>query len=626
MIRRRRNPWPAGVYATLYEASSDALAPWMLRFEDEVKEVIARAFNVGESKTLPVLDVSDGIVLRDTDRSQNEIIKGAPLRFQWSRAYRFWFVPRSKDKVVSNYTVRNLTDYFLKAGMPVRVVGWAEKQAEAEEEVEVAQATGPSLASMLTQATGNLSSDVWQHQPYVQRYEADARTALGFLPPGFRIQRRTSSRYGQVFVFVDREGRLLTQPDFERLGGKERAEAHIAAQRGAAIEQAETEAEAKAREEASLLEAARGWTGPQGLKVWQIESRAFRSIMGIEQPHIGEISGLQYARMSDRAKRAYDEKRQREWSASAAGAERWQRMVEALALAGDITPTTEGISPEARSVVLSATQGRRAQEIAAEQAKAERDRQRAVAAAASVARTEQRMSVEDRVSEIQNAVTRGIRRETRATGKSGGMIAIGDARVRLTIVGKPSGEGAWGLDFDPYRHSRSGDRTSATGSFTESDTAETVARAIFDALNVAFPPPEASADYLGQAKRAKSVFGATKKTGRADDMHLTIPTVYADVDVTLITTPKGYKVYSGHFYSHHSRAPIAVAEGMPPVHALTHVAAATREWAYRYGEMQAEVERLETVLRGMLYTSEPERWRAVRDELDAAKKALAELR
>lgn len=55
--------------------------------------------------------------------------------------------------------------------------------------------------------------------------------------------------------------------------------------------------------------------------VWQLSRDAYQAHKGVHRPWIAEISPMQYAGLSKRARQEYDAKRSREWDASAACAQ-----------------------------------------------------------------------------------------------------------------------------------------------------------------------------------------------------------------------------------------------------------------------------------------------------------------
>ena len=88
--------------------------------------------------------------------------------------------------------------------------------------------------------------------------------------------------------------------------------------------------------------------------VWEITSSMYRARRGIHQPHIGEISGVQYGRMSGAARRRYDTKRHEEWETSAQGARAWEQEVIDAFNRGEFDLDDPEVDREARSVILSA--------------------------------------------------------------------------------------------------------------------------------------------------------------------------------------------------------------------------------------------------------------------------------
>lgn len=52
------------------------------------------------------------------------------------------------------------------------------------------------------------------------------------------------------------------------------------------------------------------------IDVWKLTRDGFQARAGVHRPHIAEISPMQYAHLSGRARREYDVKRSREWQAS----------------------------------------------------------------------------------------------------------------------------------------------------------------------------------------------------------------------------------------------------------------------------------------------------------------------
>jgi hypothetical protein len=76
---------------------------------------------------------------------------------------------------------------------------------------------------------------------------------------------------------------------------------------------------------------------------WTMDDQLYQIRMGVEQPHIMEISPYQYARMSGAAKRRYGAQRSQEWDASSACKVQWHERVMAAFDAGTFTLETEGV-------------------------------------------------------------------------------------------------------------------------------------------------------------------------------------------------------------------------------------------------------------------------------------------
>lgn len=100
--------------------------------------------------------------------------------------------------------------------------------------------------------------------------------------------------------------------------------------------------------------------------IWEISPSQYLAATGVKQPWIMEISELQYARMSQRAKDEYDKKRRGEWQASADAAEQWRQLVIRAYAEGLVTPKTPGVSREARDVMWSVEVARGEAQRAAE--------------------------------------------------------------------------------------------------------------------------------------------------------------------------------------------------------------------------------------------------------------------
>lgn len=342
-----------------------------------------------------------------------------------------------------------------------------------EEKPDAPEATGPTLAEAKT-SNGQISAFALDKRDlYYQRYREQADKVISYLPSGFTMERR-DSKHGQIYVFLDSKDRLLTRADYARFGAPEKESAEIEAAREEvekrqAVERARDERIAEAQ-----LESARNWN-LNGRKIYELTSDEYEGAMGVDRPYIGEISGLQYSRMSGRARRAYDEKRRGEWARSAGVGSAWRRKVEQLALAGDIDMSTPGLSDEARGVVAQVESLRAAKE--AERARVEKARRKELAATAATRRPERALEAENRAKEIRNLVSRGTKRETGAvnvslSGFSRGFVRFPNGRVvNLGITNRD-----WGL------YNTLSGKVYAEGEFTDQDSPESVAQSIYAAL------------------------------------------------------------------------------------------------------------------------------------------------
>jgi hypothetical protein len=90
---------------------------------------------------------------------------------------------------------------------------------------------------------------------------------------------------------------------------------------------------------------------PTGKEPWEMSASLYQIKKGVEQPHIGEIAPSQYARLSKRQKKVYDEKRRKEWDASMAVKQEWKEKVIEAYDKGVITPETKGIHEDAKSLI-----------------------------------------------------------------------------------------------------------------------------------------------------------------------------------------------------------------------------------------------------------------------------------
>jgi hypothetical protein len=94
-------------------------------------------------------------------------------------------------------------------------------------------------------------------------------------------------------------------------------------------------------------------------KVWTIGVQAWQALEGVHQPWICEISPMQFAHMSKRAKAQYEEKRHREWQASSDCKTRYREAVVAAFDRGEFTLETPDVHPDASERVFWALRDRR---------------------------------------------------------------------------------------------------------------------------------------------------------------------------------------------------------------------------------------------------------------------------
>jgi hypothetical protein len=86
--------------------------------------------------------------------------------------------------------------------------------------------------------------------------------------------------------------------------------------------------------------------------LWTMSPSAYLAIMGVKEPHIMEISPVQLARMSKRARREYDAKRHKEWNASGEAKQKWRQGVIDAYEAGKVSLDDPKLHPEAKSAIL----------------------------------------------------------------------------------------------------------------------------------------------------------------------------------------------------------------------------------------------------------------------------------
>lgn len=85
---------------------------------------------------------------------------------------------------------------------------------------------------------------------------------------------------------------------------------------------------------------------------WAMNAREYQRIMGVHEPWIAEISPAQYAGMSKREKKWYDEKRAKEWKASADIKAEWREKVTEAYKKGVIDLNAPNLSEDAKSVII----------------------------------------------------------------------------------------------------------------------------------------------------------------------------------------------------------------------------------------------------------------------------------
>lgn len=73
---------------------------------------------------------------------------------------------------------------------------------------------------------------------------------------------------------------------------------------------------------------------------WNYSASQYQYASGVHQPHIAEISPMQYANLSKSGRKRYDDKRSNEWQASIDIKQQWANAVMSAFDAGTITLTT----------------------------------------------------------------------------------------------------------------------------------------------------------------------------------------------------------------------------------------------------------------------------------------------
>lgn len=87
-------------------------------------------------------------------------------------------------------------------------------------------------------------------------------------------------------------------------------------------------------------------------KPWTYSPASWLYANNVHQPWIGEISGMQYAGLSKRAKKAYDEKRAREWQRAGDEKDKWLALCLAAYDAGEFTLDSPELHDEAKDWIV----------------------------------------------------------------------------------------------------------------------------------------------------------------------------------------------------------------------------------------------------------------------------------
>jgi len=103
--------------------------------------------------------------------------------------------------------------------------------------------------------------------------------------------------------------------------------------------------------------------------IWELNPSMYLSQQNIHEPWIAEIAPTQYARLSKRAKAEYDQKRHREWDASAKGKSEWKGGVWQAFKEGKFDLNTPNVSRETKDIIILMEAKRKEAEISAERTK-----------------------------------------------------------------------------------------------------------------------------------------------------------------------------------------------------------------------------------------------------------------
>lgn len=86
--------------------------------------------------------------------------------------------------------------------------------------------------------------------------------------------------------------------------------------------------------------------------IWTMSTSQYQSMRGVKQPWICEISPMQYAHMSKRQQAQYDEKRSREWQASADCKQEYHEAISAAYTAGAFDLNDSDVHEDAKKAVF----------------------------------------------------------------------------------------------------------------------------------------------------------------------------------------------------------------------------------------------------------------------------------
>jgi hypothetical protein len=90
---------------------------------------------------------------------------------------------------------------------------------------------------------------------------------------------------------------------------------------------------------------------------WEMSASQWLAHNKIHEPWIAEISPYQYAKLSQRAKKEYDAKRNKEWGASSKSKDNWVKKVYAAYKAGEFKLGDKGVHPDVAIVLNREKEG-----------------------------------------------------------------------------------------------------------------------------------------------------------------------------------------------------------------------------------------------------------------------------